>query len=128
MTVLHDIAKPETLVTHRGTTSCPEHDKQGASTSRRILTRFDVNYPESEQVVEMIWLHELFCFTKHLQTPDEDYTRLQQLYPHIYCDMFLFELADTKGLHVTQEVKELQNKMITFYENKIEEFLHHYKL
>jgi membrane carboxypeptidase/penicillin-binding protein PbpC len=126
MTLHHDIAKPETLTRdERGYTQCPGHEEKGAIKAQRILDRFDLSNEEKKHILQMIQVHGVFCYTQHQKNPEEDYAVLQKSYPSMYLDMLLFELADTKALKVSQDGKNLQNEMISFYERKIEEYFTH---
>ncbi len=124
MTAFHDIAKPDTVITdENGYTSCPEHERKGAIKAQSILDRFDLVREESECITAMIGLHGIFCYTQHRENPERDYNNLRRLHPSIYLDMLLFELADTKALHVADEGRILQQEMVDFYERKIGECL-----
>ena len=122
-TVFHDIGKPETLVVEDDKRYCPGHEQIGAEKLKVILERFDILRKEKERILQIVGLHGDFCVTNHEKTTTEDYARLKRKYPEIFLDLIVFELADTKGLHVSEEGRAKQNFMIEFYEFQIREFL-----
>ena len=121
-TVFHDIGKPETLVVERDKRYCPGHEQIGTEKSRKILSRFNLLQAEKNRVLQIIELHGDFCVTSHGKAAIQDYIKLKQKYPHIFLDLIVFELADTKALHVSEEGRSKKQFMVDFYEFRINNF------
>ena len=123
--VFHDIAKPNTIITRDdGSTSCPNHEEQGAIKVGPILDRFDLSENEKEVVQQIVRNHGLIHQILGLSGEefDSQFADWQKRFSDIYPELILLAMADTAGaqLHINNP-SEFTRRM-DFYHKFIQDF------
>lgn len=98
-TILHDMAKPNTIVVKDGITSCVHHEAIGATMVKPILEKFDLSTKEKERVIQIIKDHGVLhdILASRTEKLDEVLQNFKTIYADIALELIIFSLADTQG-------------------------------
>jgi UTP:GlnB (protein PII) uridylyltransferase len=117
-TMLHDIAKKETLVKNAdGRTSAEGHEKAGMRKAQVILQRFDLSAPEAEIVLEIIGFHgELHLLSeKGSALTKSDTDDFRRKHAKLLPELLLLCMADTKGSQLEKTNLVAFDKKMNFF-------------
>ncbi|MBI4993691.1 HD domain-containing protein [Candidatus Wolfebacteria bacterium] len=122
-TVLHDIAKKETIINKNSITTCPRHEQKGAVKAQKILRRFNLSQKEIHYITNLIKHHGLIhCLlddvnNQNFQAQFNNF--MKKFFKNIYPELMLLGLADTavNYLKITNP-KEFQLR-IKFYQREL---------
>ena len=124
-TVLHDIAKKDTIVTKDNENWCPEHEAKGAEKAKKILERFDVSEEENQFVASLIrehlLLHVMFESGHDL---DREYKEFKTKCKGFAIEMILLAWADLLGTQYKETDPEDFKFRINFYKKALRDFSH----
>lgn len=123
-TLLHDIAKKETLITVNGIKRCPGHEKKGAEKTKRILKRFDLSEKESRIIVKIVRNHGL---VHEIISPDnknfqKEYKNFKKKFSDIYIELILLALADTSGSYLKKTKPAEFRHRVIFYKKELQAY------
>lgn len=114
-TLLHDIAKKDTIIKKRGITSCPAHDIKGGIKAKRILKRFDLSASEINFVAKIVRKHALLYNMLRMTHKSRDL----QIARHkdILVELSLLSIADMLGSQLKIKNPEKFKKGMYFYKD-----------
>ncbi|MBI5306730.1 HD domain-containing protein [Candidatus Wolfebacteria bacterium] len=122
-TILHDIAKKETIINKNGLTTCSNHEQKGAVKAQKILRRFNLSQKEIYYITNLIKHHSLIhrllddINNQNFQAQFNNF--MKKFLKNIYPELMLLGFADTavSYLKITNP-KEFQLR-IKFYQRKL---------
>lgn len=120
-TLLHDIAKKETIINLNGVSRCPSHEQKGNKKAEKILRRFNFSKKEFKIITDIVRNHGLI---HDIIAPDnknfqKEYKNFKKKFSNIYLEFILMAFADTIGSYLKKTKPVEFRHRISFYENEL---------
>lgn len=124
-TLLHDIAKPETIKHFGEETSCPGHEKKATEKSLSIIGKFSLTEKEKSIVLEIIQFHgEIHrIYDPPNENAEYEVEMLKKEHKTVFSELMILGIADFIGSQLEKKDKKDYEFRMKKYSEALDSFI-----